>query len=108
MVRLKHVAASAILSALLANPTFAEAVIQESGASVKNYATADLAIGAPPSARMAINITSKSTVWPAPVGHRQPRVADIPTSASNLNTLLSLDQEDASVDRKISGVCRGC
>jgi len=38
------------------------------------------------------------------VGHRQPRAADIPAPASQQ----SLDDEDANVDRKISGVCRGC
>ena len=42
--------------------------------------------------------------WSAPVGHRQPRVADVPTSAS----LSILDQEDADVDSKIGSVCRGC
>jgi hypothetical protein len=42
--------------------------------------------------------------WSAPVGHRQPRVADIPRSVSPQ----VLDQEDIDVDRKIRGVCRGC
>ncbi len=44
--------------------------------------------------------------WSAPVGHRQPRVADVPapTSASQQ----TLDPEDANVDRMIRGVCRGC
>ena len=146
MIKLKVVAASAILSAVIANPAFAQAIIQESGAHAKNYATADLAIGAPLSSPMAINKaslarsslgrgsppirnrrmgslnpiaygwtprrrvdrSSSSTVWPAPVGHHQPRVTDIPSSVSTRNTLLSLDQEDASVDRKIGGICRGC
>jgi len=44
--------------------------------------------------------------WSAPVGHRQPRAADVPTSASVSQQ--TLDQEDANVDRKISNVCRGC
>jgi hypothetical protein len=44
--------------------------------------------------------------WLAPVGHRQPRTADIPASSSPSQQ--SLDQEDAYVDRKISNVCRGC
>jgi hypothetical protein len=44
--------------------------------------------------------------WSAPVGHRQPRVADVPTSTSASQQ--TLDQEDANVDRKISNVCRGC
>lgn len=42
--------------------------------------------------------------WSAPVGHRQPRAADIPAAASQH----TLDQEDAMVDRKISNICRGC
>jgi hypothetical protein len=44
--------------------------------------------------------------WSAPVGHRQPRAADVPTSPSASQQ--TLDQEDANVDRKISNVCRGC
>jgi hypothetical protein len=44
--------------------------------------------------------------WSAPVGHRQPRAADVPTSTSASQQ--TLDQEDANVDRKISNVCRGC
>jgi hypothetical protein len=42
--------------------------------------------------------------WSAPVGHRQPRAADIPASTSQQ----IFDQEDAIVDRKISNICRGC
>jgi hypothetical protein len=42
--------------------------------------------------------------WSAPVGHRQPRAVDIPPSLSPQ----TLDQEDIYVDRKISGICRGC
>jgi hypothetical protein len=42
--------------------------------------------------------------WSAPVGHRQPRAADIPAASSQQ----ILDQEDAIVDRKISNICRGC
>jgi hypothetical protein len=44
--------------------------------------------------------------WSAPVGHRQPRAADVPTSTSASRP--TLDQEDANVDRKMSNVCRGC
>ena len=43
--------------------------------------------------------------WTAPAGHRQPHVSDIPTASSGPSLL---DQEDALVDRKISGICRGC
>jgi len=44
--------------------------------------------------------------WSAPVGHRQPRAVDVPTSTAASQQ--TLDQEDADVDRKISNVCRGC
>jgi hypothetical protein len=44
--------------------------------------------------------------WSAPVGHRQPRAADIPASLSLSRQ--TLDQEDAYVDRKIRNICRGC
>ena len=44
--------------------------------------------------------------WSAPTGHRQPRAADLPASLSAAQP--SLDPEDAEVDRKIRGVCRGC
>jgi hypothetical protein len=44
--------------------------------------------------------------WTAPVGHRQPHASDGPTTASGIQYLP--DQEDVIVDRKISGICRGC
>jgi hypothetical protein len=44
--------------------------------------------------------------WTAPVGHRQPHVSDVP--ATNMGALDFLDREDAYIDRKISGICRGC
>jgi hypothetical protein len=47
-----------------------------------------------------------TTPWTAPVGHRQPHVSGVP--ATNMEALDFLDREDAYVDRKISGICRGC
>src|ERR1700694_2124039 len=44
--------------------------------------------------------------WSAPVGHRQPRAADIPASISVSQP--PLDQENANVDRKIRNICRAC
>ncbi|MET4802236.1 hypothetical protein [Bradyrhizobium sp. LB11.1] len=44
--------------------------------------------------------------WTAPIGHRQPHAADVPATTTGMQDLR--DQEDASVDRKISGICRGC
>jgi hypothetical protein len=48
-----------------------------------------------------------SKPWPAPVGHRQPHAADVIRLMAP-GPQDSLDQENASVDHKIHGVCRGC
>jgi hypothetical protein len=44
----------------------------------------------------------------APVGHRQPRVSDVP-SEKNLNDPNDpLSKENALLDKKIKSICRGC
>ena len=49
----------------------------------------------------------KNLMREAPVGHRQPRVKDVPPDAA-----LPSDSRDAeadkALDRKIKGICRGC
>jgi hypothetical protein len=117
-----------ILSTALATPVLAQAVIQEPGAYTLYHPNGTLGIAsAPPRRReevvagrgaadaMALapsfrpSMAGKETTtrpWTAPVGHRQPRAADVPTSTSVSQYVL--DQEDANVDRKISGICRGC
>jgi hypothetical protein len=75
-----------ILSATMAFPVLAQAMVQEPGAYASNETT--------------------TRPWLAPVGHRQPRAIDIPASTSASQQII--DQEDANVDRKIKGVCRGC
>ncbi len=44
----------------------------------------------------------------APIGHRQPRPGDVPSekNPNDPNDLLS--KENALLDRKIKGICRGC
>ena len=44
----------------------------------------------------------------APVGHRQPRAADVPNEKNidNPNDLLS--KENAALDKKLKSICRGC
>jgi len=76
MTRSKLISIAAILSALMATPV------------------------------LAAGVETVTRPWLAPVGHRQPRATDIPTS-----TFVSqkpLDKEDENVDRKIRNVCRGC
>ena len=50
-----------------------------------------------------------TTIWQAPVGHRQPRANDV-TDASSMNgvsTMPILDAEDRELARKLR-ICRGC
>lgn len=117
-----------ILSTALATPVLAQAVIQEPGAYAFYHSNRDLktrsarpqqreqamagggtadAMALAPSFRPSMAGKETTTrPWSAPVGHRQPRAADVPTSTSVSQYVLG--QEDANVDRKISGVCRGC
>jgi hypothetical protein len=77
MVKFKYLAAIAISSTVIANPVLAQPV--EPGAYTKNYPNAGLGIRSRRSSRAAISTRSaQTTVWPAPVGHRQPRQADVP------------------------------
>lgn len=106
---IKLLAATAILSSVFANPVLAQVAIQEPGAYAKNFPNTDLGIGSRPSSHGAIApANGKTTVWPAPVGHRQPRAADVPSLGSGRKASLGPDQEDAAVDRKINSICRGC
>jgi hypothetical protein len=44
----------------------------------------------------------------APVGHRQPRADQVPSEKNLMNPNDRLNQENAALDRKIKGICRGC
>ena len=119
---------AAILSTAIATPVLAQAVIQEPGAYAFYRPNRDSRLGPTPPRRREEVVVGRGTAdamalapsfrpsmvgnetttkpWSAPVGHRQPRAADVPTSTSVSEYVL--DQEDANIDRKISGVCRGC
>jgi hypothetical protein len=90
-----------VLSMTVASPTLAQDVVQKPVVLASNSPLADLRLESPQHARRAAG--SKVIVWLAPVGHRQPRAADVPASTSG-----SIDPDDAIVDQKISGICRGC
>jgi hypothetical protein len=68
-------------------------------------AALSMTIATPVRAQYSWKTGSETTTkpWSAPIGHRQPRTIDVPASTPQI-----LDREDAEVDRKISGVCRGC
>jgi hypothetical protein len=52
--------------------------------------------------------TSLGNVWPAPIGHRQPRVDEVPSEKHSGNPNDPINREDAVLDRKIKSICRGC
>jgi hypothetical protein len=45
---------------------------------------------------------------PAPVGHRQPRVSDVPNEKNLADPNDPLSKENAALDKKIKSICRGC
>jgi hypothetical protein len=116
----------AILSTAIGTPSLAETPIQEPVAYASSHqggnlgivsaavrrreitvvgrGTADVTASAPSIASSKRGLETTTRPWSAPLGHRQPRAADVPTSTSQQ----SPDEEDANVDRKINSVCRGC
>jgi hypothetical protein len=58
---------------------------------------------APPSAN-----PDKQLLPEAPVGHRQPRADQVPSEKNPMDPNDPVNQENAALDRKIKGICRGC
>ena len=128
MTKCTILGALAILSTAITTPGLAQAVIREHGAYALYHPNGHLGIASAPPRRREEVVVGRGTAdamalapsfrpsmagketttrpWSAPIGHRQPRAADVPTSTSVSQYVL--DQEDANVDRKIRGVCRGC
>jgi hypothetical protein len=106
-MKLIHLAAIAILSSTIANHVLAQEVIKKPRVQPKESRGRNLGIGSSESSERFIGTVENSTVWLAPVGHRQPRAADIPKSAPEPEDSAILDRENAFVDSKI-GICRGC
>ena len=44
----------------------------------------------------------------APVGHRQPRLGDLPSEKNPSDPNDPLSKENALLDKKIKSICRGC
>jgi len=117
---------SVILSTAIAAPVFAQAVAQESDAyalyvprenagtgsatsqqrdvSIVNPGTADTMPSAPSVRPWKAGNEMATRPWSAPMGHHQPTAVDVLEADSRL----SLDQEDANIDRIVRGICRGC
>jgi hypothetical protein len=70
-------------------------------------------IGAPAMAQTGNNTGSSGAANPAPareapVGHRQPRVSDVPSEKNLSDPNDPLSKENALLDKKIKSICRGC
>ncbi|GAB1716003.1 MAG: hypothetical protein NTAFB05_10450 [Nitrobacter sp.] len=52
--------------------------------------------------------TQPSPYVDAPVGHRQPRLSDLPPETRDAERPMKPDPADAALDRKIKSICRGC
>jgi hypothetical protein len=107
MMKPIRLVAIAILSSAIANHVLAQEIIERPGVQPKNLRNANQGIGSPKSSGRSIATVGNSTVWLAPIGHRQPRAADIPKSALEPEDSAILERENAFVDSKI-GICRGC
>jgi hypothetical protein len=44
----------------------------------------------------------------APVGHRQPRLSDVPSEKNVSDPNDPLSKENQALDKKIKSICRGC
>jgi hypothetical protein len=81
-------------------PALALVVLIVSPAAIAQTGGATRPGGSPPS--------SVGNPWPAPVGHRQPRVDGVPSQKNLSDPNEPLNREDAALDRKIKSICRGC
>jgi len=66
-----------------------------------------LTIGPAAVAQTGNSSSGKQGPWPAPVGHRQPRVDQVPSEKDN-SAAAQEKRDDAELDRKIKSICRGC
>src|SRR5215831_9947044 len=103
MTNLSLLGTAADLSIMFASSTLVQAAIYDSSACPNSSMTSANAPAA--SVWQPRGCETSTKPWSAPVGHRQPQAADIPTSISLEQTL---DEENARIDRVITGVCRGC
>jgi hypothetical protein len=66
-----------------------------------------LMIGPAAVAQTGNSSAGKQEPWPAPTGHRQPRLDQVPAD-KNTSSTEAMKREDAELDRKLKSICRGC
>ena len=61
-----------------------------------------------PSAPPPSTNQDKQLLPEAPVGHRQPRVDQVPDEKNLDDPFDPINRENAALDRMVKGICRGC
>ena len=107
MIKTKTLAAIAIFWSAIASHAVAQDVLEEPRVQPNESRGRNLGNGSSEFSERFVGTLENSTVWRAPVGHRQPRVTDIPKSSSESEDTASLDRENALVDSRVN-ICRGC
>jgi hypothetical protein len=92
---MRNLIMSMALLALIGSPT---AMAQTGGAAGG---------GANPSVPPSL-APSPGVVGGAPIGHRQPRVGDVPSEKDLNDPNDALSKENRLLDKKINSICRGC
>src|SRR5579872_3144614 len=59
-------------------------------------------------AQTGASSSSEGGPWPAPTGHRQPRLDQVPSDKDTSSATEAMKREDAALDRKLKSICRGC
>jgi hypothetical protein len=52
--------------------------------------------------------SNQQSIPEAPIGHRQPRVDQVPPEKNLMDPNDPINQENAALDRMVKGICRGC
>jgi hypothetical protein len=73
-----------------------------------SVAVAQTASSRNPAAPLSTNSGQQLLPGAAPVGHRQPRDAQMPSEKSLMDPNDPVNRENAALDRMINGICRGC
>jgi hypothetical protein len=90
---------------LTAQLTLLTVLMHDAAATRVENSTARVVVD-PPSVHARTNMIL--TAWPAPVGHRQPRPADIPAEGQKKRDFdWQLERLNKAIDDKLR-ICRGC
>jgi hypothetical protein len=106
MIRFTLPGMSAVLSLMFAAPTSAQAIVNEPRVCQLPIEAQDVP-SAPTASALPPGCETTTLPWSAPVGHRQPQLADVTSSTTSLIDQ-AVVEENARVDRLIKGICRGC